>query len=211
MYIYIYIYIRTPIFPSPRSLFSLPTKHYRHRHSPPSKDPPKTCADLEKYLRDTLGKGIERSQITFGPLLGRGEFGEVFEGVSMCWNYYGVRNQGKLDAEMLQGAARCHETLFAFIGVRIAELVWLLFLFYFILFLKMLRHLISIHPRQPTSRLDSIGDLEEIDGLLLLLHSLLYFLPPTGTIPLTKNSKTVQTKVAIKQLQLCMHFKMKIG
>lgn len=39
--------------------------------------------------------------------------------------------------------------------------------------MKMLRHLISIHPKQPTSRLDGIGDLGKVGGLLLLLQSLL--------------------------------------
>ncbi len=37
-------------------------------------------AELEAYMRDVVGKEIDRSAIEFGSELGSGEFGSVFEG-----------------------------------------------------------------------------------------------------------------------------------
>nr|BAG55488.1 receptor-type protein tyrosine kinase [Monosiga ovata] len=42
--------------------------------------PPTTLAELETYMRETVGKEIDRADLTFGAELGAGEFGQVFEG-----------------------------------------------------------------------------------------------------------------------------------
>jgi hypothetical protein len=44
-------------------------------------DPPKTAIELEFYLRNTLKKEMPRESVLLGEPLGKGEFGEVFEGM----------------------------------------------------------------------------------------------------------------------------------
>ena len=49
-------------------------------------DPPKSIKELEYFLTTTLRKSIDRSSISLGSALGKGEFGEVTEGIvkSLC-------------------------------------------------------------------------------------------------------------------------------
>jgi len=42
--------------------------------------PPTTLAELEEYMRSTVNKEIPRESLQFGPELGSGEFGAVYEG-----------------------------------------------------------------------------------------------------------------------------------
>ena len=42
--------------------------------------PPTTLAELEEYMRTTVNKEIPRESLEFGPELGSGEFGAVYEG-----------------------------------------------------------------------------------------------------------------------------------
>ena len=47
--------------------------------------PPSGVAELEEYMRNTVGKEIDRNDLEFGKELGAGEFGAVFEGILALW------------------------------------------------------------------------------------------------------------------------------
>jgi len=57
--------------------------------------PPTTLAELEEYMRTTVNKEIPRESLQFGPELGSGEFGAVYEG-----SYKDYWNEKEADGEV---------------------------------------------------------------------------------------------------------------